>query len=72
MSRTARWGEPLVNDVCQWCYEQTASIRTRWYVDEYTRASSFEYRLRDVDGRSCLICKEYLHRDIAIEGPRAT
>ena len=26
------------------------------------------HKLRDVDERSCLICKECLHRDIAIEG----
>ena len=42
------------------------------HVDEYIRAIFCEHRLRDVDERSCLICKECLHKDIAIEGARAT
>ena len=42
------------------------------HVDEYIKAISCEHSLRDVDGRYCLFCKECLHRDIAIEGARAT
>ena len=42
------------------------------HVDEYIRAISCEHKLRDVDGRCCLICRARLHRGIAIEGPQAT
>ena len=42
------------------------------HVDEYFRAISCEHKLRDVDGRYCSVCKTCLHKDIAIEGPRAT
>ncbi len=42
------------------------------HVDEYIRAIFCEHKLRDFDGRCCLVCKVCLHRDIAVEGPRAT
>ena len=42
------------------------------HVDEYIRAISCEHRLTDTCKRYCLVCKECLHRDIAIEGPLAT
>ena len=32
MNRTARWGEPPQNGVCRWCYELTASPKTRWHL----------------------------------------
>ena len=31
VNRTARWGEPPINGVCRWCYERTASLKTRWH-----------------------------------------
>ena len=31
VNRTASWGEPPVNGICRWCYELTASPRTRWH-----------------------------------------
>ena len=31
VNRTANWGEPPVNGICRWCYEPTASIKTRWH-----------------------------------------
>ena len=31
VNRTARWGEPPVNGICRWCYELTASPKTRWH-----------------------------------------
>ena len=42
------------------------------HVDEYIRALHCEHRLRDVDSRGCLVCQACLHRDITIEGARAT
>ena len=42
------------------------------HVDEYIRAIFCEHKLRDVDGRCCLVCRACLHMDIAIEGPQAT
>ena len=42
------------------------------HVDEYIRAIFCEHNLRDVDGRSCPVCRACLHKDIAIDGPRAT
>ena len=50
-----------------WCRPDQAC-----HVDEYIRAISCEHKFRDIDGRCCLVCKECLHRDIAIEGPWAT
>ena len=41
-------------------------------MGEYIKAISCEHKFRDVDGRSCLVCRACPHRDIAIEGPRAT
>ena len=32
VARTARWGETPTNGICRWCYEPTASIRTRWHL----------------------------------------
>ena len=32
VNRTARWGEPPVNGACRWCYELTASPKTRWHL----------------------------------------
>ena len=32
VNRTASWGEPPVNGKCRWCYEQTASMNTRWHM----------------------------------------
>ena len=42
------------------------------HVDEYIRAIFCEHKLRDFDGRYCLVCKACLHRDLSVEGPRAT
>lgn len=42
------------------------------HVDEYIRAVHCEHRLRDVDGRCCLVCRACLHRDITIEGAQAS
>ena len=49
-----------------WC-----SLDEPCHVDEYVRAIHCEHRLRDVEGRSCLLCRECLHRDITVEGARA-
>ena len=32
VNRTARWGEPPVAGICRWCYELTASPKTRWHL----------------------------------------
>ena len=32
VNRTASWGEPPVNGICRWCYELTASPKTRWHL----------------------------------------
>ena len=32
VSRTARWKEPTVAGICRWCYERTASPKTRWHL----------------------------------------
>ena len=43
VNRTARWGEPPVNGICRWCYERTASIKTRWHrycLNAYRATSS--------------------------------
>ena len=42
------------------------------HVDEYIRTIHCEHRLRDVDGRCCLVCRACLHRDIAVEGAQAS
>ena len=42
------------------------------HVDEYIRAIFCEHKLRDFDGRYCLVCKACLRRDISVEGPLAT
>ena len=34
------------------------------HVDEYIRAISCDHRLRDVDERSCPVCRACLHKDI--------
>ena len=32
VNRTARWDEPPVAGICRWCYELTASPKTRWHL----------------------------------------
>ena len=32
INRTASWGEAPRNGICRWCYELTASPRTRWHL----------------------------------------
>ena len=32
VNRTASWGEAPVNGICRWCYELTASPKTRWHL----------------------------------------
>ena len=42
------------------------------HVDEYIRAIHCEHRMRDVDGRRCLVCQACMHRAIAVEGSQAS
>ena len=32
VKRTSTWGEPPRNGICRWCYELTASPKTRWHL----------------------------------------
>ena len=32
VNRTARWGELSRHGICRWCYERTASPKTRWHL----------------------------------------
>jgi len=50
-----------------WCREDQPC-----HVDEYIRTIHCEHEVPDSSVRRCVLCKKCLHRDIAIEGSRAT
>ena len=75
VNRTARWGEPPVNGICRWCYELTASPKTRWHrycLNAYLVASG--QHPDEIQHTLCEICgnpsDEMDHR-LAIEVARA-
>ena len=75
VNRTASWGEPPVNGICRWCYELTASPKTRWHLyclNAYRVASG--QHPDEIQHTLCEICgdpsDEMDHR-LAIEVARA-
>ena len=58
VNRTARWGEPPENGICRWCYELTASPKTRWHrcclnayrVASGQHADEIQHTLREICG----------------------
>ena len=75
VNRTARWREPPVYGICRWCYEPTASIKTRWHrycLNAYRVASG--QHPDEIQHTLCEICgdpsDEIDHR-LAIEVARA-
>ena len=75
VSRTSRWKEPTAIGICRWCYERTASPRTRWHLyclNAYRVASG--QHPDEIQRTLCEICgappDEIDHR-LAIEVARA-
>ena len=59
VNRTARWDEPPQNGICRWCYEPTASIKTRWHpycLNAYRVASG--QHPEEIQPTLCEICGE--------------
>ena len=75
VNRTASWGEPPVNGICRWCYEHTASIKTRWHrycLNAYRVASG--QHPDEIQHTLCEICgdpSEEMDHRLAIEVARA-
>ena len=75
VNRTASWGEPPVNGICRWCYERTASIKTRWHrycLNAYRVASG--QHPDEIQHTLCEICgdpSEEMDHRLAIEVARA-
>ena len=75
VNRIASWKEPPVAGICRWCYERTASIRTRWHpycLNAYRVASG--QHPEEIQHTLCEMCggpsDEIDHR-LAIEVARA-
>ena len=74
VNRTASWGEPPVNGICRWCYEPTASIKTRWhrYCLNIYRVASGQHP-DEIQHTLCEICgdsSEEMDHRLAIEVAR--
>ena len=77
VNRTARWGEPPRNGICRWCYELTASPKTRWHLyclTIYIIAVASGQHPEEIQRTLCEICgdppDEMDHR-LSIEVARA-
>ena len=75
VNRTARWREPSVYGICRWCYEPTASIKTRWHrycLNAYRVASG--QHPDEIQHTLCEICgdpSDEIDHTLAIEVARA-
>ena len=75
VARTARWGEPPTNGICRWCYDPTASMRTRWHhycLNAYRVASG--QHPDEIQHTLCEMCgdpPDEIDHGLAIEVARA-